>query len=67
MVLSSYVNNMAIFKSASKLVFVLLAVTACASFLLDKLPVDQFMLLATGAFAFYFSNKGDQGQQYLGK
>lgn len=54
-------------KSASKIVFVLLALTACVGFIIDKLPVDQFMLLATGAFAFYFSNKGDQNEKYLGK
>lgn len=40
------------------MVFLLIAITACAGFLIGKLPTDQFMLLATGAFAFYFSNKG---------
>lgn len=58
---------MEILKSASKIVFILLAVTACAGFLLNKLPVDSFMILVTGAFAFYFSNKGDQNEKYLGK
>lgn len=58
---------MNILKSASKIVFILLALTACAGFLLNKLPVDQFMLLATGAFAFYFSNKGETSQNYAGK
>ena len=58
---------MDIFKSASKIVFILLALTACIGFMMDKLPVDQFMLLATGAFAFYFSNKGEAKAPYAGK
>lgn len=58
---------MEILKSASKLVFLLIAITSCLGFLFGILPTDQFMILATGAFAFYFSNKGDQAQKYLGK
>ena len=58
---------MNIFKSASKLVFVLLTVTACAGFITGILPVDQFMLLAVAASSFYFSNKGDSSQPYAGK
>lgn len=48
----------------------MLTLTACAAFLLGKLPVDQFMLLAVAASSFYFSNKGDggeTGEPYLGK
>jgi len=58
---------MNIFKSASKLVFVLLTVTACTGFITGILPVDQFMLLAVAASSFYFSNKGDSSQPYAGK
>lgn len=58
-------NN--ILTSASKIVFIVLTFTACAGFLLGKLPVDQFMLLAIAASSFYFSNKGDSTQQFLGK
>lgn len=58
---------MSILESASKIVFILLCVTACAGFLLEMLPVDQFMLLATGAFAFYFSNKGSEKDNFLNK
>jgi hypothetical protein len=61
---------MHILESAAKMVFLLLTVTACAGFLLDKLPVDQFMLLSVSAFSFYFSNKGstgDEGKPFLGK
>lgn len=46
-----------ILTSASKLVFLLLAVTACAGFFLGKLEAKDFMLLATSAFTFYFSHK----------
>lgn len=56
-----------IFKSASKIVFILLIVTACIGFIMDKLPVDQFMILAIGASSFYFSNKGSEKDNYLGK
>lgn len=58
---------MNIFKSASKLVFVLLTVTACFGFIIGILPVEQFMLLAVAASSFYFSNKGDSSQPYAGK
>jgi hypothetical protein len=56
-----------IYKSASKIVFIVLTVTACVGFLMGILPVDQFMLLAIGASSFYFSNKGDSSQEYAGK
>lgn len=56
-----------ILKSASKMVFIALAMTACAGFLLGKLPVDQFMVLAVGAFSFYFSHKGEGGIEFAGK
>ena len=54
-------------QSASKLVFVLLAVTACAGFILGKLPVESFMILISGVFSFYFSNKGETKTKFLGK
>ena len=54
-------------KSASKLVFLMLTLTACVGFMIGKLPVESFMVLASGAFAFYFSNKGDENNDYLGK
>lgn len=46
-------NN--IFDSAAKIVFVLVAITACATFFLGKLEVKDFMLLATMVFGFYFA------------
>ena len=48
-----------ILQSASKIVFVLLAVSACVGFFLGMLESKDFMVLAMSAFTFYFSNKGD--------
>ena len=58
-------NN--IYQSASKIVFIVLTVTACTGFIMGKLPVDQFMILAIAASSFYFSNKGDSTQPFAGK
>lgn len=58
---------MNLLESASKLVFLLLSITACIGFLFGKLPVESFMILVTGVFAFYFSNKGTEKDKYLGK
>ena len=46
-----------IFTSASKIVFILLALTACAAFLLGKLEGKDFMQLTGMAFGFYFAHK----------
>ena len=40
----------------------MLALTASTGFMIGILPVDQFMLLVTGAFSFYFSKNGNQNQ-----
>jgi hypothetical protein len=53
--------------SASKVVFIMLALTACIAFVLRILPVDQFMTLATAAFVFYFSAKGETSGNFAGK
>jgi asparagine N-glycosylation enzyme membrane subunit Stt3 len=59
---------MQILKSASKIVFIILALTACGAFFFGKLDQDQFMILAVSAFSFYFSNKGEiAGGDYAGK
>ena len=56
-----------ILKSASKLVFLLIALTACIGFFLGKLESQDFMVLAGMAFGFYFSFKGDTTKEYAGK
>jgi len=58
---------MNILESAAKIVFVMLALTSCIGFLIGKLPVESFMILTSGAFAFFFANKGDNSNNYLGK
>jgi len=56
-----------IFKSASKIVFLLMAAGAIAGFFTGRLSENNFMILAGAAFTFYFSNKGDASQSFLGK
>ena len=58
-------NN--IVSSASKIVFILLALTACVAFFMGKLDQNNFMLLAGSAFAFYFANKGEPSRDFAGK
>ena len=53
--------------SASKLVFLLIAITACLGFGLGILESKDFMVLAGMAFGFYFSFKGDNSEPYAGK
>ena len=58
---------MKILTSASKIVFILLALSACVGFFLGRLENKDFMVLAMSAFTFYFSNKGTQETNYLNK
>ena len=58
---------MSILKSASKIAFLLIAITACAGFLAGKLDTKDFMVLASMAFGFYFSFKGESNKEYAGK
>ena len=46
-----------IFSSITKLVFLLLAITACAGFLTGILDGKDFMMLLGMAFSFYFGIK----------
>jgi hypothetical protein len=56
-----------ILASASKIVFILLAMTACLGFWLGRLGENNFMILAGSAFTFYFANKGKENEPYAGK
>lgn len=56
-----------ILKSASKLVFLIMALAACIGFFTGRLPQESFMLLCSGAFTFYFSNKGESPKSTTGK
>lgn len=56
-----------IIKSASKIVFILMALAAVVGFFIGILSENNFMILAGAAFTFYFSNKGEASQLYAGK
>lgn len=50
---------MELLKSASKVVFILMASASVAALFFNKIGGEQFMVLVSMAFAFYFSNKGE--------
>jgi len=54
-------------KSASKIVFMLIALTVCIGFFIGTLNENNFMILAGCAFSFYFANKGNKTEPYAGK
>ena len=56
-----------ILKSAIKVVFILLALTACIGVFIGVISEDNFMILAVSAFSFFFSFKGDVTKPYSGK
>lgn len=58
---------MKIFNSASKVVFVLMAAAVVAGLFSGNVESKDFMMLASMAFAFYFSHKGDVSEPYAGK
>lgn len=45
--------------SASKIVFLLMALAVVIGFFMGRLSENNFMILAGGAFTFYFANKGE--------
>ena len=46
-----------IYSSASRIVFILIALTACWAFLSGLLDTANFMILANAAFLYYFTRK----------
>ncbi len=58
---------MNILKSASKTVFVLMAVATIAGMFTGKVDAKDFQNLASMAFAFYFANKGEGSAPFAGK
>lgn len=59
--------NHPIFKSAARMVFLLLAIGAVVGLFTRHISEENFMLLASMAFSFYFANKGDPTTEYAGK
>jgi len=58
---------MELLKSASKVVFILMALTVVAALFTGKIMGEQFMVLASMVFTYYFANKGDNSQPFAGK
>ena len=56
-----------IYTSASKLVFLLMAIAVTAGLFTNHIDPKDFMILASAAFTFYFSNKGDKSEPFAGK
>jgi hypothetical protein len=56
-----------IYSSASKIVFILMALATIAGLFYGKVDPKDFMILASMAFAFYFANKGENSQPFAGK
>ncbi len=56
-----------ILKSASKLVFVMVAIAVIAALFTNKISGEQFMVLASMTFTFYFAHKGDVNKPFAGK
>ena len=53
--------------SASKIVFILMAVATIAGMFIGKIDAKDFIILASMAFSFYFANKGESSQPFAGK
>jgi uncharacterized membrane protein len=58
---------MNILESATKIVLLMIALTVCIGFLMEKLPVEFFIPIVTAVFGFYFAYKGDETKQFAGK
>lgn len=56
-----------ILASASKIVFILMAAAVVVLTFLKIIDPKDFMVLASMAFAFYFSSKGDPALPFAGK
>lgn len=56
-----------IYSSASKIVFILMAIATIVGMFYGKVDPKDFMILASMAFSFYFANKGDNSQPFGGK
>lgn len=48
-----------ILSSAAKIVFIMMAAATIAALFVGKISGDQFLILASMAFSFYFANKGE--------
>ena len=58
---------MKILKSASKIVFIMMAIGLNAALFTGKIDGGQYLTMVGMAFAFYFSHKGEANKPYAGK
>ena len=58
---------MKILESASKIVFILMAIATIALTFVGKVDPKDFILLAGMAFSFYFAQKGEPSEPFAGK
>lgn len=56
-----------IYTSASKIVFILMAVAVIVGMFYGRVDAKDFMILASMAFSFYFANKGEKSEPFAGK
>lgn len=56
-----------IISSASKIVFILMAIAVVFLTFYGKVDPKDFITLTSMAFAFYFANKGEPSELYAGK
>ena len=56
-----------IYSSASKIVFILMAVAVIVGMFYGRVEAKDFMILASMAFSFYFANKGENNEPFAGK
>ncbi len=56
-----------IYTSASKIVFILMAVAVIVGMFYGRVDAKDFMILASMAFSFYFANKGESNEPFAGK
>ena len=56
-----------IISSDSKIVFLAMALATIAALFVGKVSGEQFLILTSMAFTFYFSSKGDVKEPYAGK
>ena len=56
-----------ILTSASKIVFIMMAVGVNAAMFTGFITGEQYMVLASMAFTFYFANKGEASEPFAGK
>lgn len=58
---------MNILQSASKIVFIIMALAVVGLTFVRIIDAKDFMLLASMAFTFYFTNKGENNLPFAGK